>query len=70
MMKETIRLRQKATADKNGVMSLYLDIYRNGKREYEFLKLYLVPELTKATGIPACTTCESTRRETTLRSLR
>jgi hypothetical protein len=29
-------------------MSLYLDIYRNGKREYEFLKLYLLPELTKA----------------------
>ncbi|MBR4155974.1 MAG: site-specific integrase [Bacteroidales bacterium] len=47
-MKETIRLRKKATAGNTGVMSLYLDIYRNGKREYEFLKLYLVPELTKA----------------------
>lgn len=47
-MKETIRLRKKATTGNTGVMSLYLDIYRNGKREYEFLKLYLVPELTKA----------------------
>lgn len=47
-MKETIRLRKKTTAGNTGVMSLYLDIYRNGKREYEFLKLYLVPELTKA----------------------
>ncbi|MDD6356691.1 MAG: tyrosine-type recombinase/integrase [Bacteroidales bacterium] len=26
--------------------SLYLDFYRNGKREYDFLKLYLTPENT------------------------
>ena len=32
----------------SGNVSLYLAITRNGKREYEFLKLYLVPELTKA----------------------
>ncbi len=31
-----------------GNISLYLDIYRNGKREYEYLKLYLVPEKTRA----------------------
>ena len=28
----------------NGNKSLYLDIYRNGKRAYEYLKLYLIPE--------------------------
>lgn len=33
---------------KNGSQSLYLDIYSEGHREYEFLKLYLVPELTSA----------------------
>lgn len=44
-IKEPIRLRQKKINDGN--ISLYLDIYRNGKRTYEFLKLYLVPERTK-----------------------
>lgn len=44
--KEPIRIRQKAL--KNGGTSLYLDIYRNGNRHYEFLKLYLIPEKTKA----------------------
>lgn len=43
--KEIIRLRKKAT--KTGE-SLYLDIYFKGKRRYEFLRLYLVPERTKA----------------------
>ncbi len=42
--KEPIRLRFKELADGN--KSLYLDTYRNGKRHYEFLKLYLVPETT------------------------
>lgn len=40
--KEPVRLRQKALS--NGNISLYLDIYRNGQRQYEFLKLYLIPE--------------------------
>lgn len=30
-----------------GNVSLYLDIYLNGERSYEYLKLYLVPEHTK-----------------------
>lgn len=41
--KESVTLRQKKLA--NGNISLYLDIYRDGKRSYEFLKLYI----TKAT---------------------
>lgn len=40
--KEPVRLREKELT--NGVLSLYLDIYVNGKRSYEFLKLYLIPE--------------------------
>lgn len=43
--KEPVHLRQKKL--NNGNISLYLDIYVNGRREYEFLKLYLVPEKTK-----------------------
>ena len=44
--KEPIRIRQKKLA--NGNKSLYLDIYRDGKRVYEFLKMYLIPEKSKA----------------------
>ena len=44
-IKEPIRIRQKELA--NGNISLYLDIYIGGKREYEFLKLYLIPEKTR-----------------------
>lgn len=35
-------MRFKPLAD--GSQSIYLDIYRNGKRQYEFLKMYLIPE--------------------------
>lgn len=28
----------------DGSKSLYLDVYRNGKRSYEYLKMYLIPE--------------------------
>ena len=45
-VKEPIRLRTKKLA--NGNQSLYLDFYLEGKREYEFLKLYLVPENSAA----------------------
>lgn len=41
-VKEPIRLRTKKLSD--GSKSLYLDIYRNGKRTYEYLKMYLIPE--------------------------
>jgi integrase len=41
-VKEPIKIRYKALD--NGNQSIYLDCYYNGKREYEFLKLYLVPE--------------------------
>jgi hypothetical protein len=30
----------------NGNQSIYFDYYKDGKREYEFLKLYLMPEKT------------------------
>ena len=44
--KEPIKVRLKQIA--NGNQSIYLDYYNNGKREYNFLKLYLVPEITAA----------------------
>lgn len=42
--KEPIRMRFKRLS--NGNQSIYLDTYRNGQRDYEFLKLYLIPERT------------------------
>ncbi len=47
--KEPIRIRFKAIA--NGNKSIYLDYYHNGKRSYEFLKLYLIPETTEAAKV-------------------
>lgn len=44
-IKEPIKLREKEL--RNGNISLYLDSYDNGKRKYEFLHLYLIPEETK-----------------------
>ena len=41
--KEPIRIRFKELA--NGNKSIYLDYYKEGKREYEFLKLYIIPEV-------------------------
>lgn len=43
--KDPIRLRQRKL--RNGNISLYLDLCIDNRREYEFLKLYLVPERTK-----------------------
>lgn len=44
--KEPIRLRQRKLA--SGNTSLYLDIYMHGKRSYEYLSLYLIPEKTRS----------------------
>jgi integrase len=45
-VKEPVSIRYKKLA--NGNQSIYLDYYSNGKREYEFLKLYIKPEQTAA----------------------
>lgn len=44
--KEPVKLRTKML--KNGNRSLYLDIYCQGQRHYEFLRMYLVPETDEA----------------------
>lgn len=44
--KEPIRLRRRKTP--TGLTSLYLDVYVGGKRTYEYLKLYLIEEKTRA----------------------
>jgi integrase len=41
-----VTLRQRL---KSGKISLYLDYYARGKRQYEYLKLYLIPEPEKGT---------------------
>ncbi len=65
--KEPIRLRQRRTP--SGLISLYLDIYLNGRRSYEYLKVYLVPEKTRADKEKQgnfetcrCHTCETCSR--------
>ena len=45
-VKEPVRIRSKKLAD--GSKSIYLDLYVNGNRGYEFLKLYLIPEKSRA----------------------
>lgn len=40
----SVKLRKKK--GKTGKYSLYLDVYHNGKRHYEFLKLYLLKAST------------------------
>jgi len=44
--KEVVRLRQKAVSE--GRKSLYLDIYVKGTRRYVFLRLYLLPDTSRA----------------------
>lgn len=55
-IKEPVRIRTKRLA--NGNESIYLDTYVDGRREYEFLKLYLIPERGRA---------DKTRNEETMR---
>lgn len=43
--KDPIKLRRRKGS--NDVVSLYLETYLNGQREYEYLKLYLYPENTR-----------------------
>ena len=43
--KEPIRLRRRRMA--SGRESLFLDVYINGVRSYEFLKMYLIQEKTR-----------------------
>lgn len=44
-IKEPVRIRTKCLS--NGCESIYLDVYIDGKRQYEFLKLYIIPEHTR-----------------------
>jgi integrase len=44
--KEPIKIRFKKLA--NGNQSIYLDQYKDGQRTYEFLKLYIIPEMDEA----------------------
>ena len=40
VQKEPVKLREKVL--KNGSISLFLDVYSNGRRHKEYLKLYLI----------------------------
>lgn len=51
-LKEPIKVRTKKLV--NGCQSIYLDIYMNGRRQYEFLKLYIILEHNQADKKKKC----------------
>lgn len=55
--KEPIKLRFKKLS--NGNRSIYLDIYRDGERFYEFLKLYLIPEVNETNRLQNANTLQA-----------
>lgn len=57
--KEPIRIRLRELA--NGNKSIYLDQYYNGKRTYENLHLYLIPETSHAAKVANANTMETAR---------
>lgn len=62
--KSPIKIRLRAM--KNGYQSIYLDCYHEGRRSYEYLKLYLVPETDDKT---ACQNAAAMRQaEATLKA--
>ena len=54
--KEPIKIRFKELA--NGNKSIYLDQYVNGKRTYEFLKLYIIPEVDERAKVENANTMQ------------
>lgn len=55
-VKEPIRIRTKKLS--NGSQSIFLDIYINGKRRREYLKIYLIPGKTKEIKAANATTLQ------------
>lgn len=45
IVKEPIKIRTKKL--ENGIQSIYLDVYSDGQRKKEYLKMYLLPETSK-----------------------
>ena len=55
--KEPVRVRTRKIA--NGNETVYLDIYVNGVRKYEYLRMYLIPERTAADKIRNANTLQA-----------